>query len=481
MMKIYAPSPTNYQSTFTTRSGLPAQTNLAPKESETNKNNVSFKGLNFLSDISGYYKYIKAQKYADALYNYVIQNEGTDKFLLRNYIIDPLEGIQYNIKAFKNLTIKEIQYLSENLHVIAVKRGCKNMCAHCYANAKPSNRQMSYEDFHTITDGFKTLRKRMHGLDIYAENTSVAQEVPIYRTTELFYDADCMDIILKDKKGKEYDFIELAEELYDSLGRKTVFDTSGWYRNNPKYQQRAEKYAQHFSDDKNLEKLEAFNVSFNVFNASYIASLKAAKANDLPKAKRLRERFVNNMANTLFTFTPVAHNPKFQVLVRAFHHEDKMSNGFNDLNMMQLIEETLTALNNLYKQDLYGEQKYVKTPQDYEKYMELYTQKLCTIDTALNSSGRMQKFIQEHNIKTNRLQDHSKTTPVIIDSLKDNARLSKILMQRLIDTDGKIYHMDYARFFPTELQLNIEGKNTPAPKLANLIEDFVITKKNINQ
>ena len=54
-------------------------------------------------------------------------------------------------------------------------------------------------------------------------------------------------------------------------------------------------------------------------------------------------------------------------------------------------------------------------------------------------------------------------------------------MLRLIDTDGKVYHMNYARFIPTETQLNIAGKDTPVPKLANLTGDFRITKELLNR
>ena len=77
------------------------------------------------------------------------------------------------------------------------------MCGYCYADAKPSKREMTYEDFHSITDGFKTLRKRLHNIDIYGENLPYVKDQIIYRTTELFYDADCMDIALKNKKGRK--------------------------------------------------------------------------------------------------------------------------------------------------------------------------------------------------------------------------------------------------------------------------------------
>ena len=64
-------------------------------------------------------------------------------------------------------------------------------------------------------------------------------------------------------------------------------------------------------------------------------------------------------------------------------------------------------------------------------------------------------------------------------SLEEDGRYHEPIVKRLIDTDGKVYHMDYARFFPTEIQLNIEDKS-PTPPLANL-RDFVVTKEIINR
>lgn len=444
-------------------------------------NPVSFNGLNPLKEAKGFLGYLRAKKYADGLFEYVQNSKEIENFAFRHVNMDILEGLQYNIKAFKGLTMKEIQYLSENLHVIAVKRGCNHMCGHCYADAKPSNRQMSYEDFHTITSGFKTLRERLHGLDIYWTNNPMSEIQPVYKTTELFYDADCMDIVLKDKKGKEYDFPTLASELYESLGRKTVFDTSGWHINNQKLQERAFKYAEHFSVPENMEKLEAFNVSFNVFNASYIASRKALQAKDYDKAKRLRERFTTDMANTLFTFSPVAKHPKFHVMMRSFKANDKNSEGFNVKDMTRLRNEVLLKLQDLYNQDLQGKQRYIKSTNDIKKYLDMYQAKLNYVETSLNSSGRMKKLIEEYNIKATGMQDHSKTTPLIIESLQKSARQPRTIMMHLIDTDGKVYHMDYARFFPTEIQLNISGKNEQTPTLANLIKNFVITRESLNK
>ena len=106
--------------------------------------------------------------------------------------------------------------------------------------------------------------------------------------------------------------------------------------------------------------------------------------------------------------------------------------------------------------------------------------KINHLDTSLNSSGRMKKFMEEFGIKA-PLLEYDATMKEVIRNLKEDGRYHKYIMERLIDTDGKVYHMNYARFIPTEIQLNIPQKNIPSPKLANMQEDFVITKELINQ
>ena len=392
---------------------------------------LSFKGniFNPIKKISDYVKYRNAQKFADDLYEYVKNNEGEDQFFLRHYNMDKLDGIQYNLKVFDGLSMKEIQYLSEFLHVIAVKRGCNHMCGHCYADARPSKREMSYEDFHDICDGFKTLRNRLHGLDIYGENLPLSKQDPIYRTTELFYDADCLNIILKDKKGKEYDFCDLAKELNESLGRVTVFDTAGWDLHNKKLQSRAEKYAKHFSNPENMKQLEAFNVSFNIFNASYIASLKALKNGDKEKAQRLREKFVKNMANTLFTFTPLLNQDKYIILLRAFSNSEKTAKGFTSKDLEYIVQDVFLELSKLYQLDMVGERKFIKNKFDIEHCLMLYQQRLSAVDINLNSAGRMLDFMKEHNISTKNMQNVELIGEAMKKSLATKPRFSQSLYQ----------------------------------------------------
>lgn len=441
--------------------------------------NVSF-GANPFKEVENIKKFLHAKFAVKSIKKYIEKTNQQDNFLLRHYSMEFIDGLQYGIKVFKGLTMKEIQYLSENLHVIAVKRGCKNMCAHCYADAKPQNREMSWEDFTAITRGFKTLRKRFEGLDIYGKNNPVTRDDLLSQTTELFYDADCMDLAIKDKKGRVYDFTELSTELYESLGRRTAFDTSGWNRNNPKMQARAEKYAEYFSSPENMEKLNAFNVSFNVFNASYVASRKALKNGDFDKAKRLRARYVDNMANTFFTFTPLIDNPKFHILARSFDFKAKNANGFNPKNLRNLAQDIIERVAELYHQDLNGSRKYIKSQNMMDEKMVNLIMKMNHLDTELNSSGRMKKFMEEFGIKANLLE-YDDGMKKVIEDLKKTGRYHRYIMQRMIDADGKVYHMNYARFIPTEIQLNIPNKNIPSPKLANLQEDFVLTKELLNQ
>ena len=288
-----------------------------------------------------------------------------------------------------------------------------------------------------------------------------------------------MDIAVKDKKGRLHDFIDLTNELHGSLGRKTVFDTSGWNPDNKKLQERAEKYAQYFAKPENMDKLNAFNFSFNCFNASYIAGVKALKSGDSEKYLRLKDKFTGRIANALFTFTPLAKNEKFNVMTRCFGFDARNAKYFDIPAMVWLRENVLENLEYLYSADLNGAQKYVKNEKDIKSFTNLMADKMNGFDCSLNSSGRMKQFMKDFNIKA-PMQDHTETSKIMFEDLQQNGRYHKYLAMKLIDTDGRVYHMDYARFFPTEIQLNIKDKSA-TPKLANLRKQFAITKDLINR
>ena len=446
--------------------------------SQQNSYTVAFKG-NLIKNLTEYLNFLEVKRYAKIVNKELAKNPDGDKILFRNLSMEAMEGIQYGIEVFKGLSMKDIQYMSENLHVIAVRRGCKNMCGYCYADAKPSNREMSWEDFKLITDGYKKLRKRLGNLPLFGENMTSGNGTLLYRSTELFYDSDCIDIAIKDKKGNIYDFTKLSSELYNSLGRRTVFDTSGWDPNNKKLQERAEKYAEYFSKPENMAQLNAFSLSFNCFNATYIAAVKALKNGDKEKYLRLKNKFTDRIANALYTFTPLVKDKKFNVMTRSFGDNAKNAQYFDFSTMFELGTDVLNKLAKMYSNDLKGEQKYVKSKAEINNLIDLYFSKIYKFDANLNSSGRMGKFMQDFKIKA-PMQNHTESTVIMAQDLKTNGRYHKYIAMRFIDTDGKVYHMDYARFFPTEIQLNLKNKSK-TPKLANLREDYPISKEDINR
>lgn len=448
---------------------------------ERNLNNqnksVSFKGQ-VLQQVKDYTRYLSVKNYVKKIAKNIL-NSPQKNMPLRDLSMEAMEGLQYGIKVFKGLSMKDIQYLSENLHVIAVNRGCTNMCSHCYADAKPSKRAMSWEDFKSITDGFRTINERLCGLPLYGETMTSGKDTVLYRSTELFYDSDCMALEMKDENGNIHDFTEMVDELY-SIGRKSVFDTSGWNPSNEKMQKRAEKYVEYFSNPENMDKLNQFNLSFNVFNASYVGAIKALNAGDKEKYNILREKYVDRIANAIFTFTPIfLKQDKLGIIVRSFGNEAKNAEHFNTEAMYGLIEDVLNRLNSLYEEDLNGAQKYVKSKPEIEACMFAIMPQLMTVDTALNSVGRMKDFMKAFNIEA-PMQEHSDSTRIMIEDLEDNGRYHRYLAHKLIDTDGRVYHMDYARFFPTEIQLNLSDK-TQTPPLANVNKDFVVSKNIINR
>ena len=164
---------------------------------------------------------------------------------------------------------------------------------------------------------------------------------------------------------------------------------------------------------------------------------------------------------------------------RCFGLKSQNAEGFDFNTMVALNRRVYDKVKKLYEADLNGAQRYIKTQEDLKENLQILSKKLERIDTGLNSSGRMLEFMKSFGIKA-PMQDHTESTKIMYEDIKTNGRYHRYLAHKLIDTDGRVYHMDYARFFPTEIQLNIENK-TPTPPLANLRKDCVISKEMINQ
>ena len=444
-------------------------------------------------------KYKRAQSYANKMkFANIVW-----PFALQDYDMKKIEGIQSGISIFEGLSMPEIAFMFENLRAIAVKRGCSNQCLHCYADAKPALNnhdnfvsRMPFEDFLDLTSGIKTLKQRLGISPIRYQSQGY---------TDLFYDADCMEISLFDKNGKEHDFTELQDILYDSVKSKAVFDTAGWNPNSSKMQERAEKYVRYLNDLENEDKIYQINLSISPFNPIYAKAIELGfepknydvknqpwhsenSGKKLSQGELLYNIYINRMANMLMTFSPLLGDKKFSVIARPIDNFEKNMKYHTENDYFVIKKHIIETLKAKMLQDLAGEQKYVKSMSHVDYCIFNYSTLLNKTDTDLIMSGRFEKLYKSKN--PNATQEYIDEMFVPISEFRENfetlketgdlrSPLKKFL--KVINTDGKLYLYDGYRFVPTEVGLNIGTKDKTTPPLSPEPEDFTITKKMIKK
>ena len=392
-----------------------------------------------------------------------------------------LEGIQEGIKVFEGLSLKEIALMLTTMSEVATVRGCRNNCAHCYADAKPPIKEteeqinkMSWEDFKTLTGGIKELNRRL-GFKISGEKiiTEDRYLVP-------FHDSDGTDVILKDKHGKEHDFIEIAEELYDAMGIELVFDTSGWNLSDKKAQQRAEKYVEYYSSNSNnMEPILEMNISLNPFHSLYKTSVDLREKGEDEKSQKLRDLYTTRMANAFYTFTPFFKNAKFSILKTSVRDGEKFKD-FNVNSINELFDEILIKLRRMYKNDLETEQKYVSSKKEIEsilkilknKYKMQPTRTITYTEKAQKSFGATGVTAFDHfGVLNTDINEHEYFEHI------DEYRFNYV---GVIDANGNYYFTNYEHSIPTELSLNLSSKGKTTAPIRPYLSNVVLTKEKIN-
>ena len=325
---------------------------------------------------------ILKQQIKNIIKNFKFSNTRTSRDINSKGILffnpDKIEGIQYGIDVFKNLTMREIIFLLYRFRNMAVKRGCNNGCEHCFLDAKRSVNtlnHMPYEDFEKITDGFNKLNKRINdilknknwqslvGNTSREFNYSGAGEY-VSEPTAFSFDSDGMNITLADKTMKEYDYIDLVEKFYTATGKSTIFDTVGWNPNNKILQARAEKYAKYFSDAQNSKKVQQVNLSVNTFGPLYTRShalgYRSNANNDMrspkiQKGKLLYDLYIDKVANMLLTFRD---SKNLHLILTYSSNSDKGMDGhyYNDLLIIlkDVQKKCAETLKNKYKDTDYA-------------------------------------------------------------------------------------------------------------------------------
>lgn len=424
-------------------------------------------------------KYLKAKEYL-VQENLKRQSKGLFKEFqnIFTYDLKKLDGIQEGIKVFKNLTMKEIAFLLTTISEFALIRGCRNNCTHCYADAKPPiknseemTNSMLWEDFVNLTDGIKELNQRL-GFNV---SDGTLHNKRRYLTT--FHDSDSSDVVIKDSTGKEHDYTEIAKILYEAMGVKVIFDTSGWNLTDKKTQERMEKFVEHYSNSKNRENLDDINISFNPFHAIYTKSVDLKRAGKKELADKMRNIYTDRMANVLYTFTPLLKDENFNLL-SCILPEDKIFVGFTGYDLMQLLQETLDKLEKLYKKDLAGEQKHVKSDEEISLFIEKYSDKV--VGRYISFSEKAKEYFGTENLLVEEADDKLAGCVDYIESEPSSIDKYRNYFVGIIDSNGKYYLTNYELTIPTELKLNFSNNKETARIKPYLIKDKILKKVEIN-
>lgn len=384
---------------------------------------------------------------------------------------DKLEGIQKGIKVFEGFSVKQIKFLLENLTVIMVNRGCSNRCSHCAANAIPQHfakgsdmiKSMPWEDYNLLMKGIGKLNSRL-GFNSLNGND--------YGSISLFHDADCMELEMKDKRGKIHDFADASNLLLSSTKKLSLFDTSGWYPKSEKMQRRAEKIVNYLAN--NNQKFDQINISVNPFHVLLEKSNEYLLSNRLDEAKKFREIYTDRIANAIFTFTPLVDKANFHFLIRTKSNDKLHSDEF----LLDLENEILQKLESLYVNDFKNSQKIIKNEDQISKKMESVNEKLRKKGSEIAKLGRAEKFFTD-KMDTSYLSALNDERIFLYD-------LKEGIVETSIDANGKIYATNSYLMVPTRFALNIsnKGKQTIPPGKAiddanvkvvnNIIDKFII-------
>ena len=401
--------------------------------------------------------------------------------------LNKLDGIQEGINVFKGLNMKEIAFVADTVAEITVNRGCRNICAHCYASAKAPIKEtanqinkMSWNDFTSLTDGFEELNKRVGFPVVVQKKNKHAMAIP-------FHDADCSSIILKDNEGKEHDFIDIAERLDKAFHLPVLFDTAGWNIQDVKAQKRMEKYVEYYSKPENFKKLEGVNLSVNPFHAMYAKSLELKQNRKPELAEKLYDLYTTRMANVLFTLTPLQKNPNFEFIARSAANDSKVPKGFKEKDLRALYMDILEKVNNLYKKDMKSAQKVVKNEDEAFEYFNNYYKRLENISPTIGMSARAEKFVDKNDeiakFGERRKQQNIKDIQSL-KRIKDLRKLNKDMNNHfygIIDANGDYYLTTFHTSFPTEIKFNFENKGKiTAPIAPYLQKDTPLTRNVIN-
>ena len=361
--------------------------------------------------------------------------------------LDNMEGIQSGLKTFEGLTLTEIRFLFNNLSTIALVRGCRNNCSHCYEDArKPFSKSdlkkdenlinyMDFEDYRQFIEDTVELKRRLN-MDL---------SKPSY--IAFFLDSDPMFYSGVDKFGKNRDISDvLSVFLSKDLNYKVQFDTAGWNVKDETRNHIAQKISSIVA--KNPRKVQVC-VSINPFHSILEKSYENVKCGNKEKAKKLKEIYINRMANTIYQLAPCVKSDSLYYIVNALPSDSGIDYSKNprggDIFVNDILIPILLKVGDLCEENKNGYSSDIINTLCSKAYMSSHT----TI-RAISSGGRASKNYSNLRSGINNL----------------------FVKNKIIDANGNIYaDSDGNDKYATELKLNFNNKDKitlPIERLSNL-------------
>lgn len=379
--------------------------------------------------------------------------------------LDKLNGIQHGIKVFAGMSMKEIAFLYDNFHAIATNRGCPNQCAHCYAEAIPPSRmgsgvlsEMAFEDFKSLFEGISELNQRL-GFNAIKNTTK--------DYSPLFLDSDCMNLEIKSEDNKILDFRHLNDLMFESTGIVGIFDTSGWVPTSLKHQKRAEDIVNYFLQPGNMDKTHQVNISLHPFHMLNVKSIEARNAGDFEKARKMRELYIDRMANVIFTFSPLMSSSKFNIMSRAVKDGEGYQ-GYNKGDLRQMINEIIEKVQARYAVECPEKAK------EYSKYLKDKTERIRYIGAYGRGRNLFRPITDAKTLRKAISIERS-----ALSALKRNIRRKG--WYRQIDSNGEVTVTNNFHTILTPVHLNFHNKTQPTRPLPNQPDDFTITRAMIER
>lgn len=406
-------------------------------------------------------KFKKASLYAKKLPKYEIQ-------CMSEEAQEKLEGIQYGLKTFEGMKFKEIYFILSNAggFTIPLYRDCAGRCAACYLNGRPKDNtsqleRMDYDDYKNLTQDFKELTKRINfdcrekGIQNSIRNFYLSSGEPL---TSLFYDSDSKDTWLKDNDGVVHEFPELNKMLYDATNIKGLFDTAGWSPKNTKVQERVERTVEYFKNPKHANEIMQINVSLNTYHGLMKKANDYKARGDIEGYHRMRNQYVKNVANAMYTMTPLLETGLYNVMVKCVDNteSDRFAPYKEDV-CNELRDDVLETLRDMFLEDFHeGNTKFVKSYHDVPTLVEKHKEAMSVNNTYLSPSPKDELFSGLSNPNRRYIK------------YKKHVRLDEVLKEAdnvLIDLNGKVYFTNDEEIFETKTQLNFKNKDKESKQI----------------